>query len=138
MVCESTACLSDALGASAGAASVVRLPAHALMDDEISASISSSLSPTVSRPPAVSRTAVWSTGDIGNMGRVCGGELSTAGSREADDAEVRRSPVRRSPMITGVGCLDTGGSCLDMGALTRACLGMGAISFGESWNEWIV
>ena len=82
----------------------------------ISSSISSSLSP-MRRPPAVSRTAEWSTcpaalpqladeptGDIGNGGRGPG-----------DGA------VSRSPMITGVGCLDTGDFSGDVG-----------------WNEWIV
>ena len=83
----------------------------------ISSSISSTLS-LMRRPPAVSRTAVWSTcpaalpqladertGDIGNENRGPG-----------DGAEVSRSPI-----MTGVGCLDRGGS-----------------SGGVGWNEWIM
>jgi hypothetical protein len=80
----------------------MKLPARASM---ISSSIPSSLSP-MRRPPAVSRTAAWS---------MCPAALPQLADEPTGDM------VRRSPMIRGVGCLDTG-----------------EISGDAGWNEWIV
>ena len=106
-----TASLS-ALGVGGGAPRDMKLSARAPM---ISSSISSSL-PPMRRPPAVSRTAAWSTVD-----ELADEPIGDIGNGNAE--------VRRSPMITGVGCRDT------VGCRSRDT---GDFSGDDGWNDWIV